>query len=197
MNDFQSFNDPHLRELGATLRFGAEDLVANRHGELSPAQIVQLQRDLNWQYGPIIGGLCVVILFLGLSGAFGPAAFLMLVALGLAAVLRLERERVAGKTPRATMLRLGSLGLTFRRLGSAGDTSTGRTYFPVADGNKVYASHRLYHVLVSKAEYRVFYAPFQTWGGYRMLSVEPLPSDAVPDKLKRVPGQAIKPKRSG
>ncbi|MBI5960836.1 MAG: hypothetical protein HY866_19010 [Chloroflexi bacterium] len=187
-SDPLSFIDEQQRKLALALDFGPEDLMFNDEGKLSPAQIAQLNQDLLWFYGPMVAASTALALFFAMMGVFSgnalllPGIMMLVLALIPALLLRQERERLARRRVQRTMLRLGTLSLTARRMGLLeGDT------LPVAGDKPVFAPKRLYKALQANRTYILYYTPVRTWRGYRLLSLEPTEDAVEFEKPKRKP----------
>lgn len=188
-NDPLAFADEHMARLGLTLDFGPGDLAWNREGELSPAQVARLEKDLRLFYWPIIGALAFAALVLFFIGAVNTGVgilFPILVLMGLAGIaavqLNRERQRLPNRQVQHTTLRLGGLSLTVRRWGWNDDNT-----LPVDGGKPVFAPKYVYQVLRANQTYLVYYVPVRTWRGYRLLSIEPHESTIEKPKRKAKP----------
>lgn len=187
-NDPLAFGDDPMLKLALAVNFGPEDLAFNRDGELSPAQIDQLETDLRQFYWPMIGGLALLTFLLGGMSALGgqllalPAALLMVAAVVPALLLKWERERLPERRVQRTALRMDTLSLFARRFGLRDDKA-----LPAADGKPIFAPKPLYKALQANRTYILYYTPLRTWHGYRLLSLEPTEESSAPVKAKHKP----------
>jgi hypothetical protein len=183
-----AFSDEHMARLGLTLDFGPGDLASNRDGDLSPAQIVRLERDLRLFYWPMIVALVLFAFITGVMGAIYelgmliPALVLMALAAIPAVLLNRERAHLPDRTVTYTTLRLGGFSLTIRRWGFKDDQR-----LPVDGSKPVFGPKSIYKVLQANQTYLAYYAPVRTWRGYRLLSLEPMEGARVFRKPKRKP----------
>lgn len=191
-------DDPHLSRLGTLLGFSPNDLDANRHGVLSAAQIDLLQEDIRpgfWIFIVLFGALA---LFMGFVGAFAigtlpglmPSISFMVLSLISAAVMRHQLDNLPRSRVVSTDIKLGRFAATLRQWGVMGKHD-GKAAFNLPKGKKLLADHSLNKLLQANREYRAYYVPHRfAWGGYRMLSIEPLgepPADPITwyEKAKR------------
>ncbi|MBN1678656.1 MAG: hypothetical protein JW966_00095 [Anaerolineae bacterium] len=186
--------DEHRVKLEIVIGFSTHDLLENKRGRLTAAQIARLEYDLRWQYWPVIGALSVITFLVGVSGTLmasangmgfmTPVIVLMGLALYAAYQLRKKREQLPAYRLLAAPLRLGRMSLTMRRLNISDESSLARANFKLDDGTRLFAPRQIYGVLHANQDYRAFYIPLRTWGAARILSLEPIPGAKTKQKAK-------------
>ena len=191
-------DDPHLVRLGALLNFAPNDLEANRRGMVTDAQVDLLWQDMRSGFWVAITLFSVLAFLMGFIGAFAigtlpgllPSISFMVLALISAVIMRTEQDRLPHARVVSTDIKLGRFAATLRQWGITGKYH-GKAVFNLPKGKKLSADDSLNKLLQANREYRAYYAPLRfAWGGYRMLSIEPLgqaPADPITwyEKSKR------------
>lgn len=193
----------HTLVLGGLLNFTPGDLVLNRAGELSPAQVARLRHMVRqsqqalWAVALLLGAALLAV------AVFAQPAVIRITMLLLVAILAAvtwwanrtmadAQARLPDRAVRAAMVRLDPMSLRLRRMGG----SSGPTSFTVEGDKTLYTTSSLYPVIRAKQAYRVYYADVygRVFTGFRIVSMEPVGewvTDLPPEKPKRKPKRGL------